>query len=167
MKVTFRKLHSKNRFHHVGIVVDDISKAISKYSCALGIDKNKITVETMSYASGKGEIEEFKYAFLPLAIGENNFIELVEPITAGPTARYLEKHGEGLFHLSFESSDIKETIKEFEEAGIPQAGITPTEEILSVFFHPKHSHGVLIQVLRKGVFNHAGKISKETLEKRG
>jgi len=155
----------KNRFHHVGIVVKDISGAIDKYAAALGIDKDKVVIEEMSYMTGKGEMEEFKYAFLPLAEGENNFIELVEPITPGPTARYLDKHGEGLFHLAFESSDILETIKEFEKAGIPMAGMTPTEEVLSVFLHPKFAHGVLIQVIKKGIFDSAGRISGEVIEK--
>jgi len=121
-----KKLKSEVRFHHVGIVVKNFSEALEKYTSALGIDKEKITVEDMSYATGKGEMEEFKYAFLPLAEGENNFIELVQPITSGPTAKYLEKHGEGLFHLAFEASEITRTIKEFEEAGIPKAGATPT-----------------------------------------
>jgi len=104
---------------------------------------------------------------LPLAEGENNFIELVEPTTPGPTARYLEKHGEGLFHLAFESSNILETVKDFEKAGIPLAGTTPTKEVLSVFFHPKFAHGVLIQVVKKGVFDSAGRISEEVTEKEG
>ena len=156
---------AKNRFHHVGIVVKNVSEAIDKYAAALGVNKDKVVVEVMSYMTGKGEMEEFKYAFLPLVEGENNFIELVEPITPGPTARYLEKHGEGLFHLAFESSNILETIREFEKAGIPQAGVTPTEEVLSVFFHPKYTHGVLIQVIKKGIFDSAGRISEETFEK--
>ena len=152
------------RFHHVGILVKDISEAIDRYTSAFGIDKDNIIVEVGSYMTGKSEIEEFKYAFLPLAEGENNFIELVEPITPGPTARYLEKHGEGLFHLAFESSNILETIREFEKAGIPQAGATPTEEVLSVFLHPKYAHGVLIQIIKKGIFNSAGRISGEIVE---
>lgn len=159
------KLKSKVRFHHVGIVVKDISDAIDKYAAALGIDKENITVQDMSYMTGKGEMEEFKYAFLPLAEGESNFVELVQPITAGPTARYLEKHGEGLFHLAFESSEIIETIKEFEEAGIPQAGTTPTEEVLSVFLHPKYANGVLIQLLKSGVFDSSGRIDTEVAHK--
>ena len=158
---------TKIRFHHVGIVVKDISEAIDKYAVALGVNKDEITIEVMSYMTGKGEMEEFKFAFLPLAEGENNFIELVEPTTPGPTARYLNKHGEGLFHLAIESSNILETIKEFENAGIPLAGKTPTKEVLSVFFHPKYAHGVLIQVLKKGVFDSTGKISGEIIEKEG
>jgi len=156
-----RQLVFKNRFHHVGIVVKNISEAIDKYAAALGIDKDKVVVEVMSYMTGKGETEEFKYAFLPLAEGENNFI------TPGPTARYLEKHGEGLFHLAFESSNILQTIRDFEEAGIPVAGTTPTKEVLSVFLHPKFAHGVLIQVLKKGVFDSSGRISDEVIEKEG
>jgi len=155
----------KIRFHHVGIVVKNISEAIDKYVAALAIDKERIKVEVMSYVTGKGESEEFKYAFLPLAEGENNFIELVQPLTTGPTARYLEKHGEGLFHLAFESSAIAESIRQFNEAGIPQAGATPTEDVLSVFLHPKYANGVLMQIIKKGVFNDSGRISSEVLQK--
>jgi catechol 2,3-dioxygenase-like lactoylglutathione lyase family enzyme len=155
----------KMRFHHVGIVVKNISEAIDKYVAALAIDKERIKVEVMSYVTGKGESEEFKYAFLPLAEGENNFIELVQPLTTGPTARYLEKHGEGLFHLAFESSAIAESIRQFNEAGIPQAGATPTEDVLSVFLHPKYANGVLMQIIKKGVFNDSGRISSEVLQK--
>jgi len=155
----------KMRFHHVGIVLKNISEAIDKYVAARAIDKERIKVEVMSYVTGKGESEEFKYAFLPLAEGENNFIELVQPLTTGPTARYLEKHGEGLFHLAFESSAIAESIRQFNEAGIPQAGATPTEDVLSVFLHPKYANGVLMQIIKKGVFNDSGRISSEVLQK--
>jgi hypothetical protein len=85
----------------------------------------------------------------------------------GMHAWYLEKHGEGLFHLAFESSNISQTIRDFEEAGIPVAGTTPTKEVLSFFLHPKFAHGVLIQVLKKGVFDNSGRISGEVIAKEG
>jgi len=159
------QLEPKIRFHHVGIVVRNIYDAINKYAAALGVDRNIVVVEEMSYMTGKGEVETFKYTFLPLADRENNFIELVEPITPGPTARYLEKHGEGLFHLAFESSDILKTIEKFEKSEIPLVGATPTKEVLSVFFHPKLAHGVLIQVIRQGVFDRAGRVTEEIVNK--
>lgn len=155
------------RFHHIGIVVKNISEAIEKYATALGVDRDKIEVEPMSYMSGKGEFEEFKYAFVPLAQGENNFVELVEPTTPGPTSRYLDKHGEGLFHLAFESSNIFETVRKFEKIGIPLAGTTPTEETLSVFFNPKSAHGVLIQVIKKGIFDSSGRVDTKMVESEG
>ena len=160
-----KQCKSKNRFHHVGIVVKNISEAIDKYSIALGIEKKKVVVEKGSYVTGNREAEEFKYAFLPLAEGENNFIELVEPITPGPTARYLEKHGEGMNHLAFESSNISETLRDFERAGVPVAGTTPTKEVLSIFLHPKFTHGVVIQVLKNGVFDSSGRVRREVMKK--
>ena len=135
-------------FHHVGIVVNDIESAISKYSSAFGLNSNEIKIHTQYYVTGKEE-EEFRYAFIPL--GENCYIELVSPLTEGPTKRFLEKKGEGLFHIAFESTDILRTITDFEEAGFPLAGRTPTDEVLSVFFHPKSTHGVLIQLLKKDI----------------
>jgi methylmalonyl-CoA epimerase len=161
MKSQFR---IDTRFHHVGIVVKNISEATEKYATIFGLDKTKIEVTEMSYMTGSGETEEFKYVFIPLAEGENNFLELVQPITPGPTSRYLEKHGEGLFHLAFETSEIEKTTEQFRRAGVSQAGATPTKDVLSVFFHPKQANGVLIQVLKKGIFNSSGKISASIVE---
>jgi hypothetical protein len=47
------------------------------------------------------------------------------------------------------------------------AGSTPTKEVLSVFLHPKFAHGVLIQILKKGVFDSFGRISGEVIKKEG
>ncbi len=139
----------KTNFHHIGIVVTDLKKAVLKYCQALEMNPETIKINRQSYITGKGEDEEIDYAFIPL--GNNCFIELVTPLTDGPTKRYLEKKGEGLFHLALESTDIKYTIERFEKAGIPQAGMTPTEGIFSVFFHPKSANGVLMQVIKKGI----------------
>ncbi|MFX0084394.1 MAG: VOC family protein [Candidatus Hodarchaeota archaeon] len=139
----------KTNFHHIGIVVKDLKEAMSTYCHALDVDPESIKINRQNYITGKGEEEEFDYAFIPM--GNNSYIELVTPLTEGPTKRYLEKKGEGLFHLALESIDIKYTIERFERAGIPQAGATPTEKIFSVFFHPKFSNGVLLQVMKKGI----------------
>ncbi|MFW9854566.1 MAG: VOC family protein [Candidatus Thorarchaeota archaeon] len=136
-------------FHHVGIVVHDIDIAMRNYCKALGIDRQSIKINTQEYLTGNGELEEFLYSFLPL--GNDCYIELVSPLTDGPTKRYLDKKGEGLFHLAFESSEIEQTIADFEKAGFALAGQTPTEQTLSVFFHPKTAHGVLLQLMKKGL----------------
>ncbi len=143
-------MNLNTNFHHVGIVVHDLKSAITKYCKAFGHDSDDIRIHTQYYITGKGEEEEFDYAFIPL--GNNCYLELVSPLTEGPTKRYLEKKGEGLFHIAFESDDILSSIDTFEEAGFPLAGRTPTEEVLSVFFHPKSSHGVLIQLMKKNIF---------------
>lgn len=141
----------KTNFHHIGIVVKNLKEAILKYCQALEVNSNDIKIHQQSYMTGKGEVEEFDYAFIPL--GNNCHIELVNPTSEGPTKRYLEKKGEGLFHLAIESTEIKKTIENFETAGIPVAGRTPTptERVFSVFLHPKSAHGVLIQLLHKNI----------------
>ncbi|MFW9997137.1 MAG: VOC family protein [Candidatus Odinarchaeota archaeon] len=141
----------RTSFHHTGIVVHDLKQVIEKYCIAFGLDGQTIKIHRQFYITGKGEEEEFDYAFIPL--GNNTYLELVSPLSDGPTKRYLEKRGEGLFHLAFESDDILTTIEGFEKAGFVLAGRTPSpgDEDLSVFFHPKSTHGVLIQLLKKGV----------------
>jgi len=58
-----------------------------------------------------------------------------------------------------------ETLGDFEKAGMPVAGTTLTREVLSAFLHPKSAHGVLIQVLKKGVFDSSGRISGEVMKR--
>ncbi|MFX0173728.1 MAG: VOC family protein [Candidatus Hodarchaeota archaeon] len=141
----------KTNFHHIGIVVKNINEAILKYCQALDVDSSGVKIHQQSYMTGKGEVEEFDYAFIPM--GNNSYIELVTPTSEGPTKRYLEKKGEGLFHLAFESTNINKTVENFEKAGIQVASRTPTptEQIFSVFLHPKSAHGVLIQLLHKNI----------------
>jgi len=151
------------RLHHVGVVVEDLMSAISKFCRALGVDEKKIVVHRGQYSTRDGEVEEFEYAFIPS--GNGTMIELVTPKSEGPTMRFLRKRGEGLFHLAFEVDDVYSTIEKFKEAGIPFAGENPTGELVSVFFHPKHAHGVLLQVVKKGLFLPDGEINPETLLK--
>jgi hypothetical protein len=48
---------------------------------------------------------------------------------------------------------------------VPVAGTTPAKEVLSTFFHPKFAHGVVIQVLKKGVFDSSGRMRREVMKK--
>ncbi len=150
------------RLHHVGIVVRDLKEAISKYCRVLGVDERRIIVNRGWYSTASKEIEEFEYAFLPS--GGETMIELVMPVSEGPTMRFLRKKGEGLFHLAFEAEDLDSVVEQFKEAGILVAGETPTGKLVSVFFHPKHAHGVLLQVVRKGLFLPDGRINEELLK---
>lgn len=140
------------RFHHVGIVVKDIDAALARYGAAFGVDASKVKVDVGSYETAQGDGEQFKFAFFPL--GHDNYIEFVQPITPGPTATLLAKHGEGMFHLAFASDDVSATGDSIQRAGIPLVGANPdaSGEQTSVFFHPKHANGVLLQVVKAGAF---------------
>jgi len=126
----------KTNFHHIGIVVEDLNEALLKYCQALEVDSTSIKTNRQSYITGKGE-EEFDYAFIPL--GNNSYIELVTPLTDGPKKRYLEKKGEGFFHLALESTDIEYRTERFEKAGISHAEMTPMKEFFQFFSIPRLS----------------------------
>lgn len=140
------------RLHHVGIVVKDIDAALARYGAALGVDGGTVRVDVGRYQTAQGDGEQFKFAFFPT--GNDTYIEFVQPITPGPTATFLAKHGEGMFHLAFATDDVADASRTVQAAGIPLVGANPGEsgEESSLFFHPKHAHGVLVQVVREGLF---------------
>jgi methylmalonyl-CoA/ethylmalonyl-CoA epimerase len=83
------------KIDHIGIVVEDITKALQVYQSALGLPLKEV-LEVPD--------QQVKVAFLPL--GESN-LELVQP-TSDDTgiARYLARRGEGIHHICIEVEDI-------------------------------------------------------------
>ncbi len=84
---------------------------------------------------------------------DNTPIELLRPIgSKGIMAKFLEKHGEGFNHICNEVDDINEEIASLKAAGIEVlGGPRPGAEGMSVFLHPKGTHGVLIELVEKRV----------------
>jgi len=126
------------RIDHIGIVVEDITRALQVYEAALGLPLKEI-VEVPD--------QQVKVAFLP--VGESN-IELVQPTTDGTgIARYLAKRGEGIHHICIEVEDITASLKRLVEQGVELIDETPRQGAhgLVAFVHPKGAHGVLIELL--------------------
>ena len=80
-------------------------------------------------------------------------LELVEPASDKSTvAKFLEKRGNGLHHISFQVEDINSAVKLLREKGfdlideIPKKGSGGTK---IVFLHPKSTGGVLIELNSK------------------
>jgi methylmalonyl-CoA epimerase len=82
---------------------------------------------------------------------ENATIELLEPIGhEGAIAKFLEKRGEGIHHVCYEVDDINAEIESLKEKGIDIIGEPiPGAEGLSVFLHPRGTHGVLVELVEK------------------
>src|SRR5262249_60676786 len=83
------------RVHHVGLVVRRLEDGLAFWQDALGLRvSKKATVVDQGV----------KAALLPIGRSE---IELLEPIDpAGGVAKFLEKRGEGLHHVCFETPDV-------------------------------------------------------------
>ncbi len=126
------------RIDHIGIVVCDIQEALQVYETALGLPLSDI----VSVPDQKVNV-----AFLP--IGESN-IELVQPTTDDTgIAKFLEKRGEGIHHISIEVADIEASLTQLKEQGIQLIDEVPRQGAhgLVAFIHPKGAHGVLIELI--------------------
>lgn len=126
------------RLAHVGVAVRSIVDARIFYEEVLGLE-----VESVEEIESEG----VKVALLPFPGGE---IELIEPLSDDtPVGRFLEKHGEGLHHLSFEVPDVRRSIAAGIKRGVETVGEAPrkgAEGREIAFFHPLFTHGVLIEV---------------------
>lgn len=124
------------KFHHVGIVVRSIEAAYAFYrdTLALPVDKQDILPD-----------QGVKAALLTIGASE---IELLEPITAHTgVARFLERRGEGLHHLCFETDDVVRELAIAQGKGLAVIDLHPRPGLAGMicFLHPKASHGVLIE----------------------
>jgi len=86
---------------HIGIVVEDLDKAMKVYSEGLGL-KVKLVEES----------EEFKVRIAFMPVGEV-LIELIEPVGPGMAQDFLKEHGEGLHHICYRVTDIDKSLEEF------------------------------------------------------
>jgi methylmalonyl-CoA/ethylmalonyl-CoA epimerase len=83
------------RIHHVGVVVKRLADAYRFYRDVLGLPLLK-----------EREIPDQGVRAALLAAGDTE-IELLEPLAATTgIGRFLERRGEGLHHLCFETSDV-------------------------------------------------------------
>lgn len=124
------------KIHHVGIVVRDLEEAYAFYRDTLGLEVHKVaTVRDQGV----------KAALLTCGHSE---IELLEPVDPnGTVARFLEKRGEGLHHVCFESDDVHAELEAAKGKGIPVIDDKPRPGLAGTicFLHPKGTAGVLVE----------------------
>ena len=124
------------KIHHVGIVVRSLEESYAFYRDVLGLPVHKVaTVEDQGVKAAL------------LTIG-NSEIELLEPINAnGGVAKFLERRGEGLHHVCFETDNVSRELEGTVARGIPVIDKAPRKGLAGMicFLHPKANHGVLVE----------------------
>ena len=128
------------KIDHIGIVVQDIRRALEPYESALGLPLRDVR---------EVPDQKVQVAFLP--VGQSN-IELVQPLTDDTgIARFLEKRGEGIHHICLEVDDIEATLARLREHGVPLIDETPRQGAHGrvAFVHPKGMHGVLVELAER------------------
>jgi methylmalonyl-CoA/ethylmalonyl-CoA epimerase len=78
-------------------------------------------------------------------------IELLQPTgNEGVVAKFLEKRGEGFHHICYEVEDIEAEVTSLKASGIDVLGEPkPGAEGMSVFLHPRGTHGILVELVEK------------------
>ena len=124
------------RVHHVGLVVQRLEDGLAFWRDALGLRVSKqATVPDQGVRA----------TLLPIGRSE---IELLEPVNAnGGVAKFLEKRGEGLHHVCFETPDVSAELERARAAGFPLIDEAPRAGLAGTicFLHPKGTRGVLVE----------------------
>jgi len=119
------------RFDHIGIAVHSIAAARPFFEGVLGA---KFRLES-DHPSG-----DFRVGLFDLGAF---CIELLEPANSdGFLAKFLEKRGEGIHHITLQTPDLEERVEAMKERGVRIA----SQSDVDAFISPKSAHGVLIQL---------------------
>lgn len=126
---------------HIGIAVKDIESVLPYYTETLKLPL--LAIEEV-------DSQKVKVAFLDAG---NVKIELLEATDEqSPVAQFIKKRGEGVHHIAFGVSTIRERMAELKEKGVqllqdePKVGAGGSEV---AFMHPKSSYGVLYELCEK------------------
>ncbi len=129
------------RLTHIGIAIKDMSRAESLFGGLFG-----------KAADHSETVQDQKVKATFFKIGEAG-IELLEPTSPESTiAKFIEKRGEGIHHLSFEVDDIDREIERLKGEGfqmIDEKARTGADGFKIAFLHPKSTNGVLIEISQK------------------
>jgi methylmalonyl-CoA/ethylmalonyl-CoA epimerase len=127
------------RISHLGIAVNNLEEAREFYRSVFGVESGEPMV------GGNGDLLA---SMIPL--GEST-LELLQPLgDQGPVARFLKKQGEGIHHICYHVDDIAAEVENLKNRGMEVLGSPkPGAEGLSVFLHPRGTHGVLTELVQK------------------
>ena len=123
---------------HIGIAVKDLSAALAFYRDALGLD-----IEAPEEVAS----QRVRAHFVP--VGEAK-LELLEATAAdSPIAKYVDKRGPGLHHITLRVEDIGAALAQLKARGARLIDKQPrpgAEGSLVAFVHPASAHGVLVEL---------------------
>ena len=116
------------------VVVRDLDAAIERFTLLFGLNVHR-----------RGESEEFgfKNAILPTGIGHIELLQPTDPNKA--VGRFLEKHGEGVYLVGFDTKDIPGAVAQLKGQGLKVDH--PKPDIAWV--HPRHTHGLFVEMRKR------------------
>jgi methylmalonyl-CoA/ethylmalonyl-CoA epimerase len=128
----------KATLDHIGIAVGDLGQALAFYRDALGLEVGP-PEEVAS--------QRVRAHFVP--VGEST-LELLEPTAPdSPIAKFVEKRGPGVHHITLRVDDIRDALARLKARGLRLIDESPregAEGALIAFVHPASTHGVLVEL---------------------
>jgi len=123
---------------HIGIAVKDLDAALAFYRDALGL-----AIEAAEEVAS----QHVRAHFVPVG---GPRLELLEATAAeSPIAKYIEKRGPGLHHITLRVDDVGAALAELKARGVQLIDSEPrpgAEGSLIAFVHPSATGGVLVEL---------------------
>ena len=123
---------------HIGIAVKDLRAALAFYRDALGLE-----------IEGEEEVtsQHVRAHFVPVGESRLELLEATAP--ESPIAKYVDKRGPGLHHITLRVDDLAAALAELRARGLRLIDEQPrpgAEGSLIAFVHPASTGGVLVEL---------------------
>jgi methylmalonyl-CoA epimerase len=123
---------------HVGIAVKDIDAALAFYRDALGLD-----------VEAPEDVVTQRVRARHIPVGGPRLELLEATASESAIAKYIEKRGPGIHHVTLRVEDIRAALAHLKARGVRLVDEEPrpgAEQALVAFIHPSAAHGVLIEL---------------------
>jgi methylmalonyl-CoA/ethylmalonyl-CoA epimerase len=125
------------KIHHIGIAVHSLDEALKFYRDTLGLP-----------VQASATVEDQGVKAVLLTIGQSE-IELLEPLSPeSGVGKFLERKGEGLHHICFQTNDVAAELEGIKAKGVQVIDQQPRRGLAGMicFLHPKASRGTLVEL---------------------
>jgi methylmalonyl-CoA epimerase len=137
---------------HVGIAVSDLEASLSFFRDALGLH-----VEAPEEVASQRVRAQF------VSTGPSSLELLQSAAPDSPIAKFLEKRGPGLHHITLRVDDIHAALAELRQRGVRLVDEQPrpgAEGAAVAFIHPSSAHGVLVELKQVAAVRPAPELPK-------
>jgi methylmalonyl-CoA epimerase len=145
----------KATLDHIGIAVKDLQAALAFYRDALGLEIEGVE-DVVSQA--------VRAHFVPVGQPRLELLEATAP--ESPIAKYIEKRGPGLHHITLRVDDLEAALAHLKSRGARMIDERPREGAEGsriAFVHPSTAHGVLVELKESRVARRESGIWRHTL----
>jgi methylmalonyl-CoA/ethylmalonyl-CoA epimerase len=125
------------KIHHIGIAVHNLEESLKFYRDTLGL-----------HVHAQDTVQDQGVTAALLTIGDSE-IELLQPLSPdSPVGKYLERKGEGLHHICFQTPDVNAELEALKRKDVPLVDQMPRKGLAGMicFLHPGAARGVLVEL---------------------